>query len=147
MLWCFNILLPALLLSPHPKAAEIPSKQTQPLDSSFPLSTSPALLWNHPVKFPGANSNRPAPRPQQRLRPMSSCFPPTRSRTLLLAVPFASCVACSDPLSGTCEYNQLLLCFCCGHANFTIPYPHRHASSRNHERGQCKYLSSHPFSG
>ena len=53
MLWCFNILLPALLLSPHPKPAEIPSKQTQPLDSSFPLSTSPALLFKHPVKFPG----------------------------------------------------------------------------------------------
>lgn len=41
MLWCFHILLTALILSPHPKPAEIPSKQTLPMDSS---SLLPSLL-------------------------------------------------------------------------------------------------------
>lgn len=41
MLWCFYILLTALILSTHPKPAEIPSKQTQPMDSS---SLLPSLL-------------------------------------------------------------------------------------------------------
>ena len=66
-LWCFNILLPALLQSPHPKPSWNPFKTKPAPGLELSPRAAPGLLLNHPVKFPGANSAWSRSRPQQRL--------------------------------------------------------------------------------
>lgn len=129
ILWCFNVSLPALILSPQSNPAEIPSKQIPRLDSSpTPLASHlPGFLSNHPVKFPDANSPQPCSRPQQRLRPTSSHpnLPGQRPHWLCPCDPLGRAVSCSQgPLSIISFFPpRLIFCSSRGCANITIPHP------------------------
>lgn len=153
MLWCCNILIPALILSPRPKPSWNPFKTNQRLDSSFP---TPAPLvcfrttqWNS-LAPPLPD---PAPDPNKGLKAHELSLPTYSVRIQILAVPIGSGTACSDLLSGTCEQSWLsslqALVPTSLVATPTLLYliQSLRSSHKSHVREQCKKPSSRPFCG
>ena len=108
MLWCCNILIPALILSPRPKPSWNPFKTNQPLDSSFPTPAPLVCFRTTQWNSLAPTLPDPTPDPNKGLKAHELSLPTYSVRIQILAVPIGSGTACSDLLSGTCKQSRLL---------------------------------------